>query len=72
MKCMHSTVLAYLTISETIQIPIKYSILVLLLLEVGKYGKNMNGSWQEQTVKIIPTKTHSGILIGPKHKRNGP
>jgi len=39
MKCRHSTVLAYLMISETLQIPIKYCILVLLLLEVGKYRK---------------------------------
>jgi len=32
----------------------------------------MNGSWQEQTVKTIPTKIHSGILTAPKHTRNGP
>jgi len=48
-------------ISETLQIPIKYRTLVLLLLEVVKYSKNMNGSWHEQIVKIIPTKIHSGI-----------
>jgi len=61
MKYRHSTVLAYLMISETLQIPIKYHILVLLLLEGDKYRKNTNRSWHEQIVKIIPTKIHSGV-----------
>jgi hypothetical protein len=56
MKCRHSTVLAYLMIQATLQIPIKYHILVLLLLEVVKYRKNMKEVGMNKLLKLFPPK----------------